>query len=37
MLFRGFKTQYELDEFDISDPAVVEILVYTALFTAREP
>ena len=33
LLFRELKTQYELDEFDTSDPAVVEILVYAALFS----
>jgi len=27
------KTQYELDQFDTSDPAVVEILVYAALLS----
>jgi len=38
LLFRELKTQYELDEFDTSNPAVVEILVYAVLaFTAREP
>ena len=33
LLFRELKTQYELDEFDTSDPAVVEILVYAALLS----
>jgi putative transposase len=32
-LFRELKTQYELDEFDTSNPAVVEILLYTALLS----
>jgi len=32
-LFRELKTQYELDEFDTSNPAVVEILVYAALLS----
>ena len=30
-LFRGLQTQYELDEFDTSNPVVVEILLYAAL------
>src|SRR6056297_2883389 len=33
LLFRELKTQYELDEFNTSDPAVVEILVYAALLS----
>ncbi len=33
LLFRELKTQYELDEFDTADPAVVEILVYAALLS----
>jgi len=33
LLFRELKTQYELDEFDTSDPAVVEILVHAALLS----
>ena len=33
MLFRELKTQYELDEFGTSEPAVVEILVYAALLS----
>jgi len=33
LLFRELKTQYELDEFDTSDPAVVKIVVYAALFS----
>jgi len=33
LLFRELKTQYELGEFDTSDPAVVKILVYAALFS----
>jgi len=32
-LFRELKTQYELDEFDTSDPDVVEILLYAALLS----
>ena len=32
-LFRELKTQYELDEFDTSNPAVVEILLYAALLS----
>jgi len=32
-MFRELKTQYELDEFDISDPAVVKILLYAALLS----
>jgi putative transposase len=32
-LFRELKTQYELDEFDTSNPVVVEILVYEALLS----
>ncbi len=33
LLFRELKTQYELDVFDTSDPAVVEILVHAALLS----
>ncbi|MFC7026463.1 IS4 family transposase [Halomicroarcula sp. GCM10025324] len=32
-LFRELKTQYELDEFDTSNPDVVEILLYAALLS----
>ncbi len=32
-LFRELKTQYELDEFDTSDPDVVKILLYAALLS----
>ena len=32
-MFRELKTQYELDEFDTSNPAVVEILLYVALLS----
>ncbi|MFN1127244.1 IS4 family transposase, partial [Halobacterium salinarum] len=32
-LFRELKTQYELDEFDTSNPVVVEILLYAALLS----
>jgi putative transposase len=32
-LFRKLKTQYELDEFDTSNPDVVEILLYAALLS----
>ena len=32
-LFRELKTQYELDEFNTSDPAVVKILLYAALLS----
>lgn len=31
LLFRELKTLYELDEFDTSNPAVVEILLYAAI------
>ena len=31
--FRELKTQYELDEFDTSNPVVVEILLYAALLS----
>jgi putative transposase len=33
LLFRELKTQYELDEFDTSNPAIVEILLYAALLS----
>ena len=33
LLFRELKTQYELDEFDTSNPVVVEILLYAALLS----
>ncbi|WP_434530116.1 IS4 family transposase (plasmid) [Haloarcula sp. NS06] len=33
LLFRELKTQYELDEFDTSNPDVVEILLYAALLS----
>ncbi len=33
LLFRQLKTQYELDEFDTSNPAVVEILLYAAVLS----
>ena len=33
LLFRELKTLYELDEFDTSNPAVVEILLYAAVLT----
>ena len=33
LLFRELKTQYELDEFSTSNPAVVEILLYAALLS----
>jgi putative transposase len=33
LLFRELKTLYELDEFDTSNPAVVEILLYAAILT----
>jgi len=33
LMFRELKTQYELDEFNTSDPAVVEILVYASLLS----
>jgi len=32
-LFRELKTQYELDEFDTSNPTVMEILLYSALLS----
>ncbi len=32
-LFRELKTQHELDEFDITDPDVVKILLYAALLS----
>jgi len=32
-LFHELKPQYELDEFDTSNPAVVEILLYAALLS----
>jgi putative transposase len=32
-LFRELKTQYDLDEFDTSNPDVVEILLYAALLS----
>ena len=35
-MFRELKTQYELDEFDTSNPDVVEILPYAALLVCRE-
>lgn len=33
LLFRELKTLYDLDEFDTSNPAVVEILLYAAVLT----
>ena len=33
LLFRELKTLYELDEFDTTNPAVVEILLYAAVLT----
>lgn len=33
LLFRELKTLYELDKFDTSNPAVVEILLYAAVLT----
>ena len=33
LLFRELKTLYALDEFDTSNPAVVEILLYAAVLT----
>ena len=33
LLFRELKTQYELDEFDTSNPVVVEILLYAAVLS----
>ena len=33
LLFRELKTLYELDEFDTTNPAVVEILLYAAILT----
>jgi len=33
LLFREVKTQYKLDEFDTTDPAIVEILVYAVLLS----
>ncbi|WP_273837946.1 transposase, partial [Halococcus sp. PRR34] len=33
LLFRELKTLYDLDEFDTSSPAVVEILLYAAILT----
>jgi putative transposase len=33
LLFRELKTQYELDEFDTTNPDVVEILLYAALLS----
>jgi len=33
LLFRELKTQYELEEFDTSNPDVVEILLYAALLS----
>jgi len=32
-LFRELRTQYNLDEFDTSNPDVVEILLYVALLS----
>ena len=33
MLFRESKTLYDLDEFNTSNPAVVEILLHAAVLT----
>ena len=33
MVCNQLKTQYELDEFDTTNPAVVEILLYAAVLT----